>query len=136
MSVENECVRGQNGRIRQGKRSVLARSKNAHKCSQHAHKWSQTFQIPGKWPKKTLTLLGRSQHAHSNVLERSLSFKFIQSHSKSVNFLHLSPDWCLTGYHSMSFKVSPVKLPQVDSNRSNFHHHLLVKFTKIFILTI
>ena len=61
-------------------------SQHAHKCSQHAHKWSQTLQTPVKWPKKTLTLLGRSQHAHSMVLERSLSFKFIQSHSKSRQF--------------------------------------------------
>ena len=137
---------GQNERIRQGKRSVLARSQHAysmlsaHRCSQHAHSMLTSGHRPFKhqWngPKRHWRYLGGHSMLTAwywNGHYRSNSFKVIQN---PVNFLHLSPDRYLTGYHSMSFKFSPVKLPQVDSNRSNFHHHLLVKFTKIFILLI
>ena len=123
-----------------GTSSLTACSQHAHKCSQHAHSMLTNGTRPFKHQSNGPKIHWHDLGGHSMLTAwywsghfRSNSFKFIQN---PVNFLHLSPDWYLTGYHSMSFKFSSVKLPQVDSNRSNFHHHLVVKFTKIFILTI
>ena len=91
-----------------GTSSLTACSQMLTACSQHAHKWYQTLQTSVKWPKNTLTRLGRSQHAHSMVLERSFSFKFIQIHSKSRQFppsvARLVFDWL-----SFFYKIQPIK---------------------------
>ena len=132
----------QNRRIRQVKWSVLVRSQNARimltACSQMLTACSQMPTDPSNrlpMAQKNTDATWAVLRCSLMALERSLLLKLFQSHSESGQF---SPSISRPVFYGTFniIQLFPRQMAQIYSNRSNFHHYLVVKFPKIFILIL